>query len=181
MEHDRLALSRKWNIKWKKSDRFERRARFTLNGSAAEIFPLLCPVLEYAWLPGWQCVMVYSESGVAENNCLFYTKENFGKKALWTCIAQEPDTFVDYLVTSGRDMVMRLSVRLEENGNKTEVDWRMLFTGLSGLGRHVIKRRFSRENFEKMMQDRERELNWYLKHGTMVKTGEGDHHRHIHE
>ena len=175
MKDDKSALSKKWNITWKKSDRFTRTARFTLNGSPAEIFPLLCPVLEYAWLPDWKCEMIYSESGVAENNCMFFTRENFGKKALWTCIAHQPDTFVDYLVTNGKDTVMRLSIRLEEKGSgKTEVDWRMLFTGLSPLGRHVMRHRFTRENFNKMMRDRERELNWYLKHGTMIRSNGRD-------
>jgi hypothetical protein len=170
MQHDRLALTRKWNIKWEKSERTERQARFTLNGTPDRIFPLLCPVLEYAWLPGWKCTMTYSDSGVAEKDCMFYTNEGFGKTALWTCVAHEPDSFVDYLVTTGRDAVMRLNIRLKETGpGKTEVDWRMLFTGLSGLGRFVIRRRFSRTQFETMMRNRERELNWYLEHGRMVE------------
>jgi hypothetical protein len=168
MNHDRLGLSRKWNIKWKRSERLERRARFTLEAKPAAVFPLLCPVLEYAWLPGWKCRMAYSESGVAENNCQFYTQEGFGRTALWTCVAYEPDTFVDYLVTTGRDAVMRLSLRLTPAENdRTDVDWRMLFTGLSALGRFVINRRFSPAAFDSMMRDRERELNWYLTHGTM--------------
>ncbi len=170
MQQDRLSLSQKWNIPWKKSERFERKARFTLNGSAARIFPLLCPVLEYAWLPGWQCRMIYSDSGVAENNCMFSTREGVGNTTLWTCVTHEPDTFVDYLAIS-RDAVMRLSIRLKETGkSNTEVDWRMLFTVLSALGRHVVKRRFTQEKFNLMMRDRQRELNWYLQHGTMIKT-----------
>jgi hypothetical protein len=169
MSNDRLSLSRKWNIKWKPGERGEHKALFTLNGTPDRIFPLLCPVLEYAWLPGWKCTMAYSDTGVAEKDCMFYTNEGVGKTALWTCVAHEPDSFVDYLATTGRTGAMRLTIRLTPNGSdKTEVEWRMLFTGLSALGRLVIRRRFSRERFKRMMRDRERELNWYLEHGAMI-------------
>jgi hypothetical protein len=169
MKDDKLALSKKYDIKWIKSDRFERKGGFTLNGSAKDIFPLLCPVLEYAWLPGWKCRMAYSDSGAAENNCVFFTREAPGKTALWTCVAYEPPAFIEYLVTSGRDVVMRLSVRLAETGRgRTEVDWRMLFTAFSCIGRTLLRRRFTEAAFDKMMSDRERELNWYLGHGTMI-------------
>ena len=30
------------------------------------VFPLLCPVREYDWIDGWECRMVYAETGVAE-------------------------------------------------------------------------------------------------------------------
>jgi hypothetical protein len=169
MNNEKLALSKKYNIKWLKAERFERRRQFTLDAPAAEIFPLLCPVLEYAWLPGWKCRMVYSASGAAENNCMFFTIDFPGKTSLWTCVAYEPDTFVDYLVAIGRDAVMRLSARLKETGRgRTELDWRMLFTAVSPLARIVLKRRFSEKNFDVFIKDRERQLHWYLKHGTMI-------------
>jgi hypothetical protein len=38
-----------------------------------KVFPLLCPVREYEWIEPWQCRVRYSESGVAENNCIFET------------------------------------------------------------------------------------------------------------
>ena len=34
------------------------------------VFPLLCPVREYEWLEDWTCEMVFSESGVAEEDCV---------------------------------------------------------------------------------------------------------------
>ena len=45
-----------------------------------EIFPLLCPVREYDWIPEWDCTMVYSESGIAERGCVFQTdRESDGR------------------------------------------------------------------------------------------------------
>jgi hypothetical protein len=44
-----------------------------ISATPERVFPLLCPVREYEWLDSWHCRMVYSESGVAEDNCIFET------------------------------------------------------------------------------------------------------------
>ena len=40
------------------------------------VFPLLCPVREAEWLAGWSEVleMVHSDSGLAEDGCVFMTR-----------------------------------------------------------------------------------------------------------
>lgn len=43
----------------------------TINHPASEIFPLLCPTREYDWIEGWECDLLYSESGIAEQDCIF--------------------------------------------------------------------------------------------------------------
>jgi hypothetical protein len=157
---------------WKKSDRFERVGNFTLNGSSKQIFPLLCPVLEYAWLPGWSCTMYHSASGVAEKNAIFHTREKLGRKAVWTAITYEPPHFIEYLVVSGKHTVVRLSVGLKEKDAKnTLVDWRMLFTATRALSAYILKKAFSEKNFQKMMNNFEKALNYYLENGEMIKVG----------
>lgn len=37
------------------------------------VFPLLCPVEEEKWVPGWKPAFVISSSGVAERDCIFQT------------------------------------------------------------------------------------------------------------
>ncbi|HYK92235.1 MAG TPA: hypothetical protein VE398_25965 [Acidobacteriota bacterium] len=41
--------------------------------SPEKVFPLLCPVREADWLPGWQYQLIYSDSGFAELGCVFTT------------------------------------------------------------------------------------------------------------
>src|SRR5271167_3067103 len=50
-----------------------------------EVFPLLCPVREADWVPQWQYRMIYSESGVAEQGCVFITPEEDGSESIWQC------------------------------------------------------------------------------------------------
>ena len=44
-------------------------------GKPDEIFPLLCPVREYEWIDGWTCDLIYSTSGLAEEDCIFTTTD----------------------------------------------------------------------------------------------------------
>ena len=45
----------------------------SINGTPGQVFPLLCPVREVDWIPGWTTDWVISQSGVAEQNCIFQT------------------------------------------------------------------------------------------------------------
>ena len=147
----------------KKSIRFDRNETFTVKAHAKDVFPLLCPVREYDWLPGWSCTMYYADSGVAEKDAIFHTKEKFGRKAVWTLITYEPDSFIEYLIVSGKDAVVRLSIALtEESDGTTKVGWTMRFTMTSAMGRAVLTRQFSQAGFHAMMNARQSELNLYL-------------------
>jgi hypothetical protein len=157
------------NPVWQKSERFERTAGFNLEGAPGDIFPLLCPVLEYRWLPGWACTMCYSDSGTAENNAIFHTHENHGKTLVWTTIAYRPYSFIEFLVVDGTDTVNRFSISLEEKkDNTTELTWRMLFTATSTAGSRAPRHAFTEEQFKKMIDDRKTELVYYLKTGRML-------------
>lgn len=43
----------------------------SLKGTPEQVFPLLCPVREADWIPGWTTDWVISESGVAEQTVFF--------------------------------------------------------------------------------------------------------------
>lgn len=44
---------------------------FEVEAPRALVFPLLCPVREREWLPGWQADIVHSTSGLVEEGCIF--------------------------------------------------------------------------------------------------------------
>ncbi len=156
------------NPVWQQSERFERIAGMTLEAPAAKIFPLLCPVLEYKWLPGWACTMCYSDSGIAEKNAVFHTHETHDKILVWTIIAYRPFSFIEFLVVDGTDTVNRFSISLQEKGNITELTWRMLFTATGTAGSQALRHAFTEEKFQKMVDDRKTELAYYLQTGKMM-------------
>lgn len=148
--------------KWRDGKRFERRMSFELEAAPGTIFPLLCPVREYEWIPDWNCQMIHSQSGVAEKDAVFLTNEGHGMKAVWCCVSYDPPTSIEYLIVRGRGSVVRLSIRLEatEPGS-TRLTWTMLFT-LSGPLSGPMSRRFSPAAYEAMIDTRKRELELFL-------------------
>lgn len=148
--------------RWKKAERIDREKVFELKAAAKEIFPLLCPVREYDWIPDWRCTMIHSDSGVAEKDAVFHTRELFGKRAVWTCITYEPPRLIEYLFVLGVSGVVRLSIRLDEAPvGSTRVTWAMRFTVARLMSRFATKVT-SREGFDAMISGRQRELEEYL-------------------
>jgi hypothetical protein len=171
--------ARKTVVPWVRSERFERKMNFTVNGTPDRVFPLLCPIREYEWLPGWSCRMVHSATGVAEKNAVFHTTEILGRTAVWTTVTYDPNGFIEYLIVSGKAAVIRLSIRLSgitgqqpgiesRKPASTNVEWTMLFTVKRGFFARVLGREFSEAKFKSMMDHRERELNRFLETGEMI-------------
>jgi hypothetical protein len=155
---------------WRKGERFERHARFMVPARAAEVFPLLCPVREYEWIPDWRCEMVYSKSGVAERDAVFTTVEKPFGKVLWTCLVFEPPRRIEYLLARGSMASIRLELALDEEGGRTAVDWTMRFTAASPLFARLLRRKMSEAAFSGMMRARERQLAEYFARMSMPQS-----------
>jgi hypothetical protein len=162
--------------KWITSQRVDRVRTFAVSAPAKDVFPLLCPVREYEWIPSWVCTMAYSKSGAAELDAVFQTTGPLRKKIVWALITYEPNRFVEYLMVSGRDMVVRLSIALVEDGGRTTITWRMLFTGTSLVGRKLLSTAFTEEKYGEMLSGREKELRHFLETGAMLGTRKGASH-----
>lgn len=148
--------------RWKKAVRIDRETSFELKAGAEAIFPLLCPVREYEWIPDWSCEMVFSESGVAEKDAVFLTSELLGMRTVWACITYEPPLFIEYVFVVGKGGVVRLSIRLEEGqAGSTRVTWTMRFTVAKIMSRFAAKVT-SQAGFDAMLAARRRQLEAYV-------------------
>ncbi|HTP59603.1 MAG TPA: SRPBCC family protein, partial [Spirochaetia bacterium] len=127
---------------------------FSIGAAPDAIFPLLCPVREYEWIPSWSCQMAWSESGVAELNAIFHTRGPLRTRIVWTLVTYDPPRCVEYLLVAARHMVVRLSISLvPAPADTTEVTWKMLFTATSSLGKKLLASQFSEEKYGQMIQD----------------------------
>lgn len=137
---------------------------YEVSAAPEAVFPLLCPVREYEWLDGWSCEMIYSDSGVAEENCIFRTKSPVGPMT-WNVNRYEPPARIDFVTFVPDHMVTRLTITLEPVGSgRTKLHWKRVFTGLSDAGN---------QNVGLWPVEREREigrkLEYFLKTGTMLR------------
>lgn len=83
-----------------------------LPAGPAAVFPLLCPVREYEWIPHWDCELLHCPSGAAERDCVFATSyPDFGAET-WICTRHEPPRCVEYVRFSEAGLLTRLTLTL---------------------------------------------------------------------
>ena len=142
---------------------------------ASRVFPLLCPVLEYDWIDFWECDLVYSDSGVAENNCIFITRLGDEGEAIWVCTLYDPaGNRIQYVRAASGFRVHKLDIELRDaGGGKSESIWTDTYTSLSGRGDAWIDY-FTGDVHQREMGLVERCLNHYLQTGEKLVTGAGD-------
>ena len=141
------------------------------------VFPLLCPVREADWVPGWRYGMVYSQSGVAELGCVFTTPNDEGSRAgsddacsedTWVVTEYQPPRRIGFVWLRPELVAARLCFELEPVGGKTRLHARYEYTGLSAEGNSAVEG-YTAAWFETKMGRFEAALNHYLETGTMIQ------------
>lgn len=127
----------------------------------AQVFPLLCPVREADWIEGWNPLSVWSESGVAEADCVFIT-ESKPSAAIWYVTRHEPENgFVEMLKITPQVTACRLTIQLSATGKGSEARISYMHTSLGPEG-DVFVAGFTDEYYRQFMQDWESRMNRYL-------------------
>ena len=139
-----------------------------------KVFPLLCPVRERDWAPGWQYRMIYSDSGLAELGCIFTTPNPpssgcvFPKKT-WIVTDYDPSAFrIGFVWISPGRVATEIRAELKSAGQgETEARIRYRYTGLSPEGNREVEG-YDREWFVAMMEEWESAINHYLRTGRSI-------------
>ncbi len=134
-----------------------------------KIFPLLCPVREADWVPGWQYRLIYSQSGVAELGCVFATPNEDGSESTWLCTDYDPVHLrIAYAwITSGL-VACQIQIQLEPGpGGTTRAHIGYTYTGLSPAGNQEVER-FTSDRFRAKMEGWEKAINHYLATGKVM-------------
>lgn len=129
--------------------RIARRKAFGIAATPQMIFPLLCPVREREWLENWKADVVYSDSGVAEENAIFTSEHPLLGEAVYVVSCHEPEQGrLGFTVFYPGTCVQQLEIELKPmGGGGTRLTWNRLFTGLSQRGNALIEQ-ISEEVFE---------------------------------
>jgi hypothetical protein len=143
----------------------------TLVASPDVVFPLLCPVREADWIPGWDPLLVLSSSGVAEPDCVFVTAAS-PADAIWYVTRHEPAAgYVEMVKVSPGVTACRLTIRLRRTSEGCEADVSYMHTSLGPQGDDFV-RGFTEASYVRAMQQWEARLNHYLIHdAAMVDAG----------
>jgi hypothetical protein len=146
-----------------------RRSVRTFNQSipapADDVFDLLCPVHESAWLDGWDYRMVYSESGYAEPGCVFTTNDG-GRATVWVVTHHDPVAREIRFVRCTEGLAATtLEVRAEPiSSRQTTVHIRYAHTSLGTEGDAFLDT-ITEAAFNERMRFWEASMTYYLQNG----------------
>jgi hypothetical protein len=137
-----------------------------------KVFRLLCPVREAEWVPGWQYRLIYSQSGVAEEGCIFNTPNEDGTETTWTVTDYDPAKFrIAFSWLHPGVMTAQISIALAAKADyQTIARIRYTYTGLSPEGNQKIAT-YDRKWFDQKMLGWEAAMNYYLRTGEKIAGG----------
>ena len=133
-----------------------------LVASAKDVFPLLCPVRELEWVKGWPLTACYSNSGLAENDCVFIT-ESSGRSVVWMITQYDVDnTFIEMIRINPEETACRLQIQLKEIlHDSCSASISYTHTALCPDGEKFVEK-YTAEYFADFMKDWEDALNKFL-------------------
>ena len=109
-----------------------------LTATPEAIFPLLCPTRELDWIPGWNCELLHTDTGYAEEGLVFRSHDVAGDR-VWYCDTYEPTARIAYL-NFLPDLLTRLVVSLDRAADGgTDVTFSYTFIALNDAGNVFIR------------------------------------------
>jgi len=143
--------------------------RHTMHLSALPqaVHPLLCPVREGDWIEGWQATVLRSDSGVAEDGCIFSTPGLEASDWLWIISVHRAD-HIRFTIHAPGSHATLLDLWLAEEGAGTRLDWTYDLVPLTPAGEAYVQGYAAR--FPAAMALLERRLAHVLATGMMLRT-----------
>lgn len=133
-----------------------------------QVFPLLCPVREAEWIPGWTADLVWSRSGFAEAGAVFITPGAGGSPWVWHIVEYAAATGrIRFSVTAPGSHLVDLELRLRADGPGSRLAWSYTLVALSEAGRNHLAAFHAA--FPDKMALLERRLRHWLATGTMLR------------
>ena len=132
------------------------------------VFPLLCPVREADWIVGWDPLLVVSDSGVAERDCVFVTAAQ-PADAVWYITRHEAEAgFVEMIKITPQVTACRLWIQLRSTATGCEADVTYRHTSLGPAGDDFVAG-FTADYYAQFMRDWEARMNHYLAQGEALE------------
>jgi hypothetical protein len=155
------------------SGRIVRRYTQHIQAPPDRVFPLLCPVREAEWLEGWgdKLEMVHSETGLAEDGCVFRTRGPGKPETVWMITRHDPiESTVDFVrVTTGL-LATRLTIGVDRRSDgSSSVRITYTHTPLSAAGRESVRDSGSEQAFRTEMAWWEESMNHWLRSGELLR------------
>lgn len=140
------------------------------SGSTQQVFPLLCPEREREWLDGWDYKMIYSQSGLIEQDCIFQTGFLTSQPSTWVVTNyDQKKKAIEFVRFDQDDYVIKVNIRLEDGkGNHCVSTISYQYTAFNQRKADFLANHM--EDFlDQNMDWWEQSINHFLETGRMLK------------
>ena len=149
-------------------NRIIRKNTIILNAKREEVFPLLCPVREKEWLPGFSSEIIFSASEISELDGVFLTHKNETDEAVWIIPVYDKNNFIELIYFQPKMKVVVIKLNLTDlPDNKTSLAVEYTYTSLSEEGNEQIYA-ITDDLFKKQINIWQVCLNYLFKSGTRI-------------
>lgn len=139
-----------------------------LNADTKTVFPLLCPVVEDEWIEGWGdvCTIVYTDSGIAEEACVFETDIPLEGRSLWICSKYDAaNTEIEYIKHIIGKAVIKWRMKVSDlPGGKSKIEAHYNATGMGKDGTAYVKH-LADKGIDELFTGLEDKINYYVANG----------------
>ncbi len=134
-----------------------------IHAEPEEVFPLLCPVREAEWVPGWDPLVVFTHSGVMEPDCIFLTGEG-EPESYWIATRHDRRKLEIELIKVTPGMTVgKINIALKGNADQgTDLEVTYRYTALSEAGQDFVDG-YTQDYFIQFMKQWEKALNDYIR------------------
>ena len=126
------------------------------------VFPMLCPVMEAKWVPGWDAEMVLTQSGFVEPGCTFITRQE-GQASIWYTVRHDPVNLeLEFVKITPGVTACHIQIQVTpdgDGGSQARVSYAHTALGPEG---HVLVNALTWDAYQEAMQQWEKALNAYL-------------------
>jgi len=138
----------------------------TIHADPSRVFDLLCPVKEGEWLDGWDYTLLHSESGLAEEGCVFLSRQEGENDTIWIITKRDvQNREIEFVRATPQSRIARLTIAVDEKAaNLSKVKITYVITALGEEGNRFLEA-FTQENFETAMKFWEASMNYFLETG----------------
>ncbi len=132
-----------------------------VKGDCRGVFKAFCPEAEKIWIPGWESTMLYSESGIAEKNCVFTTAQQNMPEIVWVCSVYDTGREVEYVRITPKRLVSVINITTRQSGKATKCTVKYTHTALTEAGAQYLSN-LTEEQFIAQITLWETEIPVYL-------------------
>jgi len=142
----------------------------TIKADPARVFDLLCPVKEAEWLDNWDYSLLHSESGLAEEGCVFLSRQEGEKDTIWMITRRDvTKREIEFVRATPESRIAKLTIAVDEKPTHvSKVRITYVITALCEEGNRFLDA-FTQDNFEGAMKFWEASMNHYLETGEKLR------------